>query len=204
MKGNVKEKIYHGISLFCIVLCIWLIGQVAADELLGAGEPQADHRPPVRTVETTPDAAAPEGFVLTEADIEAEVGKYLPEELPLEELRFSIGADGSIGMHTAVEKKKLLAYFETLGMEVPGGELATVMAPKTMEMDMQVLCSVDPESGMAQLTPGELRLAGNVLSPQVMPQTFWDGLSHALNKLLLASGVRFTDLQFTEGALCLK
>lgn len=203
MTGTNKEKIYHGISLFCIVLCVWLIGQVAADELFGRGQETIVHQPPdiIQTERRKREGSTSAGLWMTEDQISAELNKYIPQELPLEGLAVRIAADGTLALSGTVPKQKLLAYFEQMQTEVPGGSLLTVLAPKTIDFALSVCCTMDDENGLMALTPGSVTLAGNTIDADAMPCSFWDGLSQGVNKLLLYGGEGFRRITFSDGAL---
>lgn len=206
MTGNFKEKIYHGVSLFCIVLCIWLIGQVAADELFGKGKGHHEHRPPMQFggVEKpeTPEGGA--GVALDEARIEAELRKYIPEELPLEELEVEIRPGGRLKLEAEVKKQALMDYLAALDMELPGQGAASFLLPDDLRFSAGLTCTLDTESGLVAVAPEEMMLAGRDIGTDALPQSFWDGLGQAVSRLLLAENGAFSTVTFGEGTVYLQ
>ncbi len=206
MTGNYKEKIYHGISLFCIVLCIWLIGQVAADELFGKEKAHHEHRPPMQ-FHSGEQAERPEqgaGTALDEARIEAELRKYIPEELPLEELEVEIRPGGRLKLEAEVKKQALMDYLTALDMELPGQGTASLLLPDDLRFSAGMTCTLDTESGLVAVTPDEMTLAGKAIGTDALPQTFWDGLGQAVSRLLLAENGAFSTVTFGEGTVYLQ
>ncbi len=205
MTGNQKEKIYRGISLFCIVLCVWLIGQVAADELFGAAAEGQIHLPPVvaqrKEIQQMPEGS---GLALGEEQIEAELRKYIPGELPLENLDVEIDAGGAMTLAAEMERGRLFDYLTTMGMELPGQGAVSFLLPDRLIFSAGVTCSCDPESGLITLTPNGMTLAGNAVDTAILPQSFWDTLGQAMSRLLLAEEGAFDAVTFGEGMIYLQ
>lgn len=205
MTNNLKEKIYHGISLFCVVLCVWLIGQVAADELFGTSPQALVHRPPqIESVGQEPEPEGKQGFALEEERIGQELRRYLPDDLPLDGVEVEIGAGGSLMLKGSVHKQALLDYLAALELELPGGSMAAAFLPKELILSAAIHCTTDPESGLLALTPGQLKLGDMEVEPHILPQTFWDGLGQAVNKLLLAEEGAFSAITFSDGVVYLQ
>ena len=200
MTTHIKEKIYHGISLFCIVLCFWLIGQVAADELVGGGA--AEHLPPVRTL--TEEQGQPQGigFTITEEQIEGKLMKYMPDGMLIGQPQITIRADGQVTFVGTVEKSALLEIFRQKAIDPPGGSLLTVLAPKQIEVEMAVCCLTG--EGKPAIRVDHLIVAGNRIEGELLPKVLADGVNTMLSTVLSAEGMAFTSMIFTNGAIYCK
>lgn len=169
MTNNLREKIYHGISLFCIVLCVWLIGQVAADELFGTAPQALVHHPPQsRTAGKKTKDDGEKGFALEEGWIEQELRKYLPDDLPLDRIEVEIGAGGTMKLEGAVYRQQLLDYLAALEIELPGGPAAAALLPKELTLSAAVHCTTDSESGLLAQRPGGKQLHHSTTSFRVL------------------------------------
>ncbi len=202
MTTHTKEKIYHGISLFCIVLCMWLIGQVAADELLN-GRP-AEHLPPLRSIGREEEKPRETGLAITEEQIEGELMEYLPQGLSVGQPEVTISTDGALTLAGTVDKAVLLECFRTLGIEPPGGSLLAVLAPKQIELEVSVQCAWMEESGDLTVTPRHMILAGNRIEGETMPKILQEGLCTTVAGVLTTGGQTFTSVRFSDGAIYLE
>lgn len=207
MKAITKEKIYNGIVIFCTAVCILLIGRVAADELTGGREKDVPrHVPPAvregggAPAETgEPDA----GWIRIDTQaLEQELGKYL-EELPLQALEISVAADGALGLSAELSRDALQDYCERNDMQLPGGGLVQMLAPETIELELELLCSRDDESGMITVAPRHICLAGVDVDVSELPLGFFSGINTALNRMLLASAGAFSGVSFADGQILL-
>lgn len=196
MSGRTREQIYNGICIFCIVLCIILIGRVAADELTQGRGKENIHRPPeVRTKDTY------EGIILTEEYVTEEIKKYLPSELPLENIEVDIAKDGLIQISGSLGKKKLEAMLEDFavnraaGVLIPGEETAFELAFK---------CSCDGESGLLMLEPRTLKAGDIELRADAIPVKVLNSINEGVNRLLMAAGISFCDISFSDNGIILK
>ena len=202
MTTHTKEKIYHGISLFCIVLCLWLIGQVAADELVATGA--AVHLPPMRSAAGEEGSSQGVGFTLTEEDIEGKLMEYLPDGMTVGQPQITIGADGRVTLSGTVDKPALLECFRTMGIDPPGGSLLTVLAPKQIDLELAVCCTGGAAQDVLHIEPQYMMLAGNRMEGEALPEVLQAELKTMLSGLLTMGERQYTSISFTEGAICLK
>ena len=207
MTAITKEKIYNVIVIFCTAVCILLIGRVAADELTGGREKDVPrHVPPAvregggAPAETEePDA----GWIRIDTQtLEQELGKYL-EELPLQALEISVAADGALGLSAELSRDALQDYCERNDMQLPGGGLVQMLAPETIELELELLCSRDDESGMITVAPRHICLAGVDVDVSELPSGCFSGINTALNRMLLASAGAFSGVSFADWQILL-
>lgn len=205
MTVQTKEKIYNAIVIFCVASCILLIGRVAADELTGGRKKALPrHVPPAvgQRGEDRADADDLDWIHIDTAQLEQELGKYM-EELPLQALDIAIDADGQLALSARLSRDALLDYLERKDMQLQSGGLARLLAPETIEVELEVLCSRDDESGMVTVTPRRICLAGAEVDVSQLPTSFFSGINDALNRMLLTSAGAFSDLSFADGQILL-
>lgn len=200
MKTLNKAKIYNAVTVTCIILCMLLIGRVAADELFG--QRPEEHEPP----EVRSDAAGERGdgcvLRLEEEDIEGRLIQYLPADIGAGEPEVEIGADGSVSISAVVSKSR---FTKLLGsIELPQAvRLVLGLMPGEARVSVSVLCSCDSESRLLAVTPISFGVGDAVFEASDVPQELTDMTGSALNKLLLAAGAEFTGIAFEDGAIIL-
>ena len=200
MKTLNKAKIYNAVTVTCIILCMLLIGRVAADELFG--QRPEEHEPP----EVRSDAAGErsDGCVLRleEEDIEGRLIQYLPADIGAGEPEVEIGADGRVSISVVVSKSR---FTKLLGAaELPRAvRLALGLTSGEVRMSVSILCGCDAESRLLTVTPMSFGFGDAVFQSADMPQELTDMAGDALNKLLLAAGIEFTGIAFEDGAIIL-
>lgn len=197
-----KAKIYNFITIFCVILCMLLIGRVACDELFG-GERPASHVPPAITEKTAQSQAPIDGIKIDCRMIEEQLAGYLPDGFPLEDIRVEIGADGALAIDAKASKSKIRDYLETAGVELGGGFLFKLL-PGKADIRVEGVCSCDEESRMLALAVGSLKVGDLELDISKAAEGCFSELSKGLNKLMLASGVSFNNIEFGDGYILLK
>ena len=200
MKTLNKAKIYNAVTVTCIILCMLLIGRVAADELFG--QRPEEHEPP----EVRSDAAGErsDGCVLRleEEDIEGRLIQYLPADIGAGEPEVEIGADGRVSISVVVSKSRFTKLWGAA--ELPRAvRLALGLTSGEVRMSVSILCGCDAESRLLTVTPMSFGFGDAVFQSADMPQELTDMAGDALNKLLLAAGIEFTGIAFEDGAIIL-
>ena len=200
MKILNKAKIYNIVTVVCAVLCMLLIGRVAADELFG--QRPGEHEPPA--VRPVTDRGSGGSCVLRfeEKDIEARLAQYLPADIEIRDIDAEISEDGMISISAAVPKNQLIKLLGSA--ELPRTvRLALGLMPGEARMSVSVLCGCDAESRLLTVSPMSFAFGEAEFQPADMPQELADLAGDALNKLLLAVGVEFTGIAFEDGAIIL-
>ena len=78
-----------------------------------------------------------------------------------------------------------------------------MLAPETIELELELLCSRDDESGMITVAPRHICLAGVDVDVSELPSGFFSGINTALNRMLLASAGAFSGVSFADGQILL-
>ena len=191
MSPDKKVKLYNWITIFCVVICMLLIGRVASDELVGRREERSVHTPPEITYEGQTDSGpqGQEGTAIDEETLEQEINKYLPDGFPLEDISFDISEDGTVRIDAKASKSKLKDYMEEAGIELKGVGLGFSLLPGKIDVSLCAVCSCDEESGMLSVSLSSLEIAGTEIELSEAAQSSFSELSKSLNKILIASGV---------------
>ena len=196
-----KAKIYNAVTVTCVILCMLLIGRVAADELFGR-RPEEHEPPKVRS--SDPAGERGDGCVLRleEEDIESRLTQYLPADIEIRDIDAEIGKDGMISISAVVSKSR---FVKLLGsVELPRAvRLALGLMPGEARVSVSVLCSCDSESRLLAVAPISFGVGDSAFEASDIPQGLTDMTGDALNKLLLAAGVEFTGIAFEDGAIIL-
>lgn len=206
MSVETKAKVYNGVTIFCIVVCLLLIGRVASDELFGSGKIMV-HTPPAQRQENEKDVKTEDqagGVVLEEDFLQEQIGKYISDDFPLEDICIDISQDGRIDFTARASKSKLKDYFAKSGLAIEGGGLIFRLLPGKIDVSFSALCTCDSESGLIAAAPQEISVGDIEIDMTHVPQSFFEEVSTGVNKLILASGTSFTNIAFQDGAIVLQ
>ncbi len=205
MSEKTKGAIYKLITIVCIVICLLLIGRVAADELVGKHAPE--HVPIVRPTAAATMAAQPitrDAVVIDEELIADRLGGYMMQELPLRRVGVEISESGRITLTCSCPRQKLLSYLDRRD-ELPDafGLLARLL-PGTIDLSLTADCTCDEDSRLIAAAPITARIGSVTAELGSLPQSLFSELTLAINKLLLDEGQAFSQIVFTDGAIILK
>ena len=195
MSAKTREHIYNAICIFCIVICIILIGRVAADELTeGRGEAHI-HCPP--EIEGNNDK---EEKIISEKYISSELQKYLKEVIPINNINVNMSGDGRMKLSAEVSKNKLIDFLKSYGM---GSGIAVVTLPEVIELEISIKCRCDEETGLVAIEPEKLSIEGIAFDLAALPAESLSAVNGAINRMLMATGHRFGKIEFTEDGIIL-
>ena len=142
------------------------------------------------------------GFLLTEDALEEQLGTFLPENFPAEDLDASFDG-GMLSLSFDMSRAKLKSYLKEQGVELGlKRDLLLQMLPRTVELEAVFSLSAD-QNGL-HLTPVMLTAGEKAFSLSGLPQDVFSAVDSGLNALLNSAGVRFSSAEFTEDGLLLK
>jgi hypothetical protein len=142
------------------------------------------------------------GFLLTEDALEEQLGAFLPENFPAEDLDVSFDG-GLLSLSFDMSRARLKSYLKEQGAELGlKRDLLLQMLPRTVELEAVFSLNAD-QSGL-HLTPVMLTAGEKVFSLSGLPQNVFSAVDTGLNALLNSAGVRFSSVEFTEDGLLLK
>ncbi len=142
------------------------------------------------------------GFLLTEDALEEQLGAFLPENFPAEDLDVSFDG-GLLSLSFDMSRARLKSYLKEQGVELGlKRDLLLQMLPRTVELEAVFSLNAD-QSGL-HLTPVMLTAGEKVFSLSGLPQNVFSAVDTGLNALLNSAGVRFSSVEFTEDGLLLK
>ena len=142
------------------------------------------------------------GFLLTEDALEEQLGAFLPENFPAEDLDVSFDG-GLLSLSFDMSRAKLKSYLKEQGAELGlKRDLLLQMLPRTVELEAVFSLSAD-QNGL-HLTPVMLTAGEKAFSLSGLPQNVFSAVDTGLNALLNSAGVRFSSAEFTEDGLLLK
>ena len=142
------------------------------------------------------------GFLLTEDALEEQLGAFLPENFPAEDLDVSFEG-GMLGLSFDMSRAKLKSYLKEQGVDLGiKRDLLLQMLPRTVELEGVFTVSAD-QSGL-HLTPVMLTAGEKTFSLSGLPQNVFSAVDTGFNALLDSAGVRFSSAEFTEDGLLLK
>lgn len=142
------------------------------------------------------------GFLLTEDVLEEQLGTFLPENFPAEDLDVSFEG-GLLSLSFDMSRAKLKSYLKEQGVELGlKRDLLLQMLPRTVELEAVFSLSAD-QNGL-HLTPVMLTAGEKAFSLSGLPQDVFSAVDSGLNALLNSAGVRFSSAEFTEDGLLLK
>ena len=142
------------------------------------------------------------GFLLTEDVLEEQLGTFLPENFPAEDLDVSFEG-GMLGLSFDMSRAKLKSYLKEQGVDLGiKRDLLLQMLPRQVELEGVFAVSAD-QSGL-HLTPVMLTAGEKSFSLSGLPQNVFSAVDTGLNALLDSAGVRFSSAEFTEDGLLLK
>ena len=142
------------------------------------------------------------GFLLTEDVLEEQLGTFLPENFPAEDLDVSFDG-GMLTLSFDMSRAKLKSYLKEQGVELGlKRDLLLQMLPRMVELEAVFSLSADQDG--LHLTPGMLTAGEKAFSLAGLPQDVFSAVDSGLNALLDSAGVRFSSAEFTEDGLLLK
>ncbi|MEA4921259.1 MAG: hypothetical protein VB078_10130 [Clostridiaceae bacterium] len=204
MSVKTKEKIYNGIILLCVSICILLIGTVAIEELFGGGPVQLHTPPEVGNVSDQANTSTTGEIFIDENTIENELAKYIDDDFPLKNITVDIMKSGEVTIGAEASKAKLTDYLENAGVKINGqGGLFALLLPKKIDVSFTALFAKDEESGMLTLSPQSISAGKLEIDMTSMPENFFCEISEGINKLIIASEYYFTDIEFRDGGILL-
>lgn len=205
MSTKTKQKIYNGITIACVLMCLILIGRVASDELT-SGKVMDLHSPPAISLaeSTKPEGDLPkDGIVIDQATIETELAKYIDDNFPLKDIKVDIKETGEITLSARASKSKLEEYLKDTGISIKGGRIISMFLPRKIDATFKMMCECDDESGLLLISPASFFVGDIEVDMKNMPESFFSNVSEGINKLLIASGYYFTNIGFADGAIIL-
>ena len=142
------------------------------------------------------------GFLLTEEALEDQLGAFLPDNFPAEDLDVSFDG-GMLGLSFDMSRAKLKSYLKEQGVDLGlKRDLLLQMLPRQVELEGVFAVSAD-RNGL-HLTPVSLTAGEKTFSLSGLPQDVFSALDNGLNALLQSAGVQFSEARFTDGGLLLK
>lgn len=196
MSAKTREHIYNAICIFCIILCIILIGRVAADELTdGRGKEYIHHPPEVRHESNE------ERNIISEKNLSEELKRYLGGVLPIRDIAIDVSEGGKMLLTAKASREELTDYLKSYGIE---SGVAALMLPQVIDLEISVDCSYDDETGLVAIDPVGLRIGESDFSLAAFPAESFSAINNGLNKLLMASGYRLESIRFTEDGIILE
>ena len=142
------------------------------------------------------------GFLLTEDALEEQLGTFLPDNFPAEDLEVSFDG-GMLRLSFDMSRAKLKSYLKDRGVELGAKrELLLQMLPREVELEAAFALNVG-ENGL-QLTPVTFVAGEKAFSLSGLPQDIFSAIDIGLNALLESAGVQFSAAEFTPEGLLLK
>ena len=142
------------------------------------------------------------GFLLTEDALEAQLGAFLPENFPAEDLDVSFEG-GLLSLSFDMSRAKLKSYLKEQGVDLGlKRDLLLQMLPRMVELEAVFSLSADQDG--LHLTPVMLTAGEKAFSLAGLPQNVFSAVDSGLNALLDSAGVRFSSAEFTKDGLLLK
>ena len=142
------------------------------------------------------------GFLLTEDALEEQLGTFLPDNFPAEDLEVSFDG-GMLRLSFDMRRAKLKSYLKDRGVELGAKrELLLQMLPREVELEATFALNVG-ENGL-QLTPVTFVAGEKAFSLSGLPQDIFSAIDIGLNALLESAGVQFSAAEFTPEGLLLK
>jgi len=142
------------------------------------------------------------GFLLTEDALEEQLGTFLPDNFPAEDLEVSFDG-GMLSLSFDMSRAKLKNYLKEQGMELGlKRDLLLQMLPREVELEATFALNVG-ENGL-QLTPVTFVAGEKAFSLSGLPQDIFSAIDIGLNALLESAGVQFSAAEFTPEGLLLK
>lgn len=205
MNERNKEKLYKLITIVCVVLCLLLIGRVAADELTDVKKAAPPYEPPaIRPASSVQTAARETQTVLDEETIAEKLGGYLTQALPLRDVAVSIRESGRVTVSAVCPRQRLLRFLKSGGDRVEGLGLLERLLPGQIALSLTADCTCDEDSRLIAAAPAEAAVGDVTIAFGELPQSLFDHVTRGLNKLLLDEGEAFSQIFFTDGAIILK
>ncbi len=202
MSTKTKEKIFSGIIIVCVLLCVLLIGRVVYGNMTkGANTPV--HQPVLPHNTGAQDAAKTYSMmVVEEDDIEDGLKKYFPEGFPIKEVDVEIEPDGTLRFESEVSKKAVTKYLAGFGIELGIKEsLLAGLLPKKLDLVAKFTCSCDDDSGTLMVTPSYFKIGDYSMSTDMIPLELTQVFSSGLNKYLIDTGYFFSRIDFGDGVI---
>lgn len=142
------------------------------------------------------------GFLLTEDALEEQLGTFLPDNFPAEDLDVSFDG-GMLTLSFDMSRAKLKSYLKELGVDLGlKRDLLLQMLPRTVELEAVFTVTAD-QTGL-HLTPVTLTAGEKNFSLSGLPQDVFSAVDNGVNALLESAGVRFSTAEFTSEGLLLK
>lgn len=191
-----KKTIYTVILGICMFICIILIGRMMLYTPAPLHSPYNKQK-----IETPKNKIDKESIILTEDKISEMINEQLPKDMPLKLNELDIKED-TIQFDAELEKKKLMKYLSDNGQELTAPiRSALLLVPDKFKMEAVFNVEIDKESGLLLLTPQKVKAGGVELPDSILIPTFFESINKAVNNALCESGLYFTDIKITEGAI---
>ena len=125
MNASLKEKIYLSVTVVCLLLC----GVMIAGMCFGSDKYVSAHLPALRSVNDTDvkengeteaeyEAEPSAGQIaVTDAFLNEQLKRFLPDDFPLKEPKVTIGADGLVSFSGNVKKDDLRRFLKANGIK---------------------------------------------------------------------------------------
>lgn len=152
------------------------------------GAPPAETEPPVKEI------------ILTDEDMAGLIARRFSDGFPANDVELHFTEDGRLSLSAVVSKDGLKSFMKKKGVRLSASaSLLLAVMPSNMEVYGDCGLSVEPESGLLNLTPGAIRVDDRELPADIIPAGLFDDISDALNSSLCDSGYYFTEIEFGDG-----
>lgn len=203
---KIKERIYFGICIFCVLLCVLLLFRTFTGR--GAASPAlAAHAPLPRVAQSgeskTPDGTAAE-VTMTEQQMSEGLTRCLPQDTPLREVKVTISADGRLTLTAVLGVSEMQKFAEANGVKLGMAEKALIkLLPKTFSIKIVFRAETADDGGLLSCVPESLTLHDKEIDLTKLPTGLFHRVTDSVNQVLTDSGLFFTRIVFADGAIIL-
>ena len=202
---KIKERIYFGICIFCVLLCALLIFRTFTGR--GAASPTlASHTPQPRVAQSgeskTPGAASE--VKMTEQQLSEGITRCLPQDTPLREIKVTISAEGRLTLTAVLGVSEMQKFAEANGVKLSTAEKALIkLLPKTFSIKIVFRAETSDDGGLLSCIPESLTLHDKEIDLTKLPTGLFQRVTDAVNQVLTDSDLFFTRIVFEDGAIIL-
>lgn len=202
---KIKERIYFGICIFCVLLCALLIFRTFTGR--GPASPTlASHTPQPRVTQSgetkTPGAASE--VKMTEQQLSEGFTRCLPQDTPLREITVAISADGRLTLTAVLGVSEMQKFAEANGVKLGMAEKALIkLLPKTFSIKIVFRAETADDGGLLSCVPESLTLHDKEIDLTKLPAGLFQRVTDSVNQVLTDSGLFFTRIVFEDGAIIL-
>lgn len=123
----------------------------------------------------------------------------------IRDIHAEITDGGKIRLSASVNPKEIISLVEESGAQIPRlVKLIANFMPKSTELELTIALAVDAERREFSASLEKIMLAGNEISPDMMPEGVDGAISRAVNDYLKEENADLGIVEFKNGSLIIK